>query len=60
MKVNGEVVSRGVNAISLHKVEGEWKITSIADTAPALPGSGVAGADGLDELELMRKNQGKE
>ncbi len=59
MKVNGETVSTGVNAMSLHKVDGEWKITSIADTAQAWLGSGVAGVDGLGELEMMRKKQEK-
>ncbi len=37
IKLDGQVVSEGVNAISLHKVDGQWKITSISDTAPAMP-----------------------
>ena len=59
MTINGEMVSTGMNAISLHKVDDEWKITSVADTAQALLGSGVAGVHGLDVLELLRKNQEK-
>jgi len=35
-----EVVSVGMNAISLHKINGSWKITSISDTAAPVSGSG--------------------
>ena len=34
--LNGQVISEGVNAISWHKVGGEWKITCVSDTAPAV------------------------
>jgi hypothetical protein len=30
---DGTLVAVGCNAITLHKISGEWKITSIADTA---------------------------
>ena len=30
--VDSEVARAGTNAISLHKIDGEWKITSISDT----------------------------
>jgi hypothetical protein len=33
VKLDGNVISVGMNVISLHKIEGRWKITSIADTA---------------------------
>lgn len=35
VKVDGKVISVGYNAISLHKMAGDWKITSISDTAAA-------------------------
>jgi hypothetical protein len=33
VKLDGNVISVGMNVICLHKIEGRWKITSIADTA---------------------------
>ena len=33
IKIDSKLVAVGCNAITLHKVAGEWKITSIADTA---------------------------
>jgi hypothetical protein len=40
--VDGKLVAVGCNAITLHKIGGEWKITSISDTALPPPAAVVA------------------
>lgn len=33
VKIDGKVAMAGTNALSLHNIDGKWKITSISDTA---------------------------
>jgi len=40
--VDGKLVAVGCNGITLHKIDGEWKVTSISDTALPPPAAVIA------------------
>ena len=43
IEIDGQLVAVGCNVMSLHKMAGEWKITSVSDTAHPPPDDYVRG-----------------